>query len=217
MSTRRPRLRRSGPGSDTRRLCARAFSLLELLIVLALILILATLYYGGGSRRAQARYQSACHRNLGTLHLALELYANDFQGRFPVVPGAVSAEIPLAVLVPRFTAATAPFICPGSKDPALPEGESFATRRISYAYAMGWHASNNPAGALLLSDRQVNTQPKSRGQPLFSTDGKGPGNNHHQFGGNLLFVDGHVEKVPALAPRDLTWPSPVTLLNPVAP
>jgi len=191
------------------------FSLIELLIVVALILILAVLYYGGSSRSIQSRHKAACQKNLVTLHLALQFYANDTEGAFPTVANAKTSEEPLSLLVPKYTATTEPFICPGSKDPRLPEGQSFKGQRISYAYYMGWRATNS--SEVIASDRQVNRSPKTAGQPLFSIDGKGPGSNHRQYGGNLLFVDGHAEMVPNVTPRDLAPPPSVTLLNPASP
>ena len=194
------------------------FSLLELLLVLGIMLVLGGLMYGTNSRSRQRAMQAACQKNLQTIALALQVYAGDFQSAFPVVKSAATAEEPLSLLVPRYTSATEPFICPGTKDAALPEAESFKDRRISYAYYMGWRVTNATAAAdALVTDRQVNTLPKAVGQPLFSADGQGPGRNHSKFGGNILFSDGHAETVPAVAPINLTPPPGVTLLNPRTP
>ena len=190
----------------------RAFSLIELLLVLGIILVLSGLLYSSNSRSYQTRQTAACQKNLQTIALALEVYAGDSHGAFPVVKTAATSEEPLSLLVPKYTAATGPFLCPGAKESPLPEAESFAARRISYAYYMGWRSTN--AGTALVTDRQVNTQPKTRGQPLFSADGKGPGSNHGKFGGNILFIDGHAEAAAAAAPFNLTPPPEISLLNP---
>ena len=189
-----------------------AFSLLEMLLSLALILIMSVMLYGFGSRSHQANQKKACQKNLLKIHLALEIFANEHEGSFPALPGAQTAEEPLALLVPRYTADTSSFICPGSKDSQLPSGESFARRKISYAYFMGRRLSDSQEA--LLTDRQVNTQPKNAGQNLFSTTGKPPGNNHHKYGGNCLFADGHVEMISATVPFSLVWTQGVMLLNP---
>lgn len=206
------RLEMSASRRRTRAPLASAFSLLELLIVAALILVLMSVMYSSSSGSRQTQLKVACQRNLQTLHVALQLYANDFDGSFPHVAQARTSEEVLTLLVPKYTASTEPFICPGSKEPRLPEGEPISSGRISYACYMGWRLSN--ATEVLLTDRQVNTAPKTVGQPLFSKDGKGPGNNHHRFGGNFLFCDGHLETAPARSPRDLTPPAGVLLLNP---
>ena len=67
---------------------------------------------------------------------------------------------------------------------------------------------------VLMTDRQVDTQPKAKGAAIFSTTGKAPGNNHHKYGGNYLLGDGHVEMSLALAPLSLVWTQGVVLLNP---
>lgn len=190
----------------------RGFSLVELLITLALVLILTTMYWGFSSRSNQRTQQKACQKNLQKIFIALEIYANDHAKKFPVVASARTSEEALDVLVPRYTADTATFICPGSKDSALPAGESFLKRRISYAYYMGRRSAD--AEEVLMSDKQVDTQSKTAGQNAFSTTGKPPGNNHHKFGGNFLFCDGHTELTPARAPFSLGLTQGVVLLNP---
>jgi hypothetical protein len=129
-----------------------------------------------------------------------------------VVTNARSSEEPLDLLVPRYSSDTAIFICPGSKDSALPAGESLRRGRISYAYYMG----RTPAEAqnVLLSDKQVNTQAKDPGQQVFSENGKPPGNNHHKYGGNLLFCDGDMKSSPPVAAVALPLGTNVVLLNP---
>jgi prepilin-type N-terminal cleavage/methylation domain-containing protein len=190
----------------------QGFSLVELLIVLALLLIMTTMYWGFGSRSNQRTQQKACQKNLQKLYIALEIYANDSAKQFPVVASARTSEEALDALVPRYTADTATFICPGSKDSELPAGESFRKRRISYAYYMGRRSSD--AAEALMSDKQVNTQSKTAGQQVFSITGKAPGNNHHKYGGSFLFCDGHLELSPALAPFSLGLTQGVVLLNP---
>ena len=189
-----------------------AFTLIEMLITLALMLIMMMMLYGFGSKGHQQRQKKACQKNLQKVYVALEIFANEHDGAFPALPGATTAEEPLALLVPRYTADTSCFICPGSKDAQLPSGESFAKRRISYAYFMGRQLTNS--AELLLTDKQVNVQQKAVGEGVFSTTGKLPGNNHHKYGGNYLFCDGHMEMSSAQAPFPLVWPEAVMLLNP---
>jgi len=188
------------------------FSLIEMLITLALILIMFTMLYGFGSRSHQKTQKQACEKNLQNIYLALDIFAKENHGELPAVTNASSSEAPLSLLVPRYTVASEIFICPGSKDGALPNGEPFAERRISYAYFMG--RTLTEPNAILMSDRQVNAQPKAGGEHVFSADGKPPGNNHHKFGGNYLFTDGHTESFGAKAPFSIAWPTNVTFLNP---
>jgi prepilin-type processing-associated H-X9-DG protein len=74
--------------------------------------------------------------------------------------------------------------------------------------------SPDSSSVVLLSDRQVNTDPKHAGEFVFSPDGKSPGNNHYKFGGNFLFGDGSVQPSDAQLTFSLAVPPGVVLLNP---
>jgi prepilin-type N-terminal cleavage/methylation domain-containing protein/prepilin-type processing-associated H-X9-DG protein len=189
----------------------RAFSLIELLLTLTIILILFVLVYGSGSRSAQTRSKAACQKNLQTIYLALQIYANDFNGLFPIRKEAPSSEEVLTLLVPKYTSVTEPFICPGSSDERLPEAEPFDRRKISYAYYMGQRATN---AAPLVTDRQINTNAKAPAEAVFSRDGNPPGNNHHKYGGNVMFCDGHIDNVQPATPYPLPVGAGIVLLNP---
>ena len=67
---------------------------------------------------------------------------------------------------------------------------------------------------VLMSDRQVDTLPKTAGQFVFSGTGQPPGNNHGQAGGNFLFCDGHAQPGPARAAFSLGLTQGIVLLNP---
>lgn len=187
--------------------------MLELLIVAALLVVMMTMYYGGGSRSQQKRQLDACAKNLEFVFVALKTAATDNDGKYPFLAGAQTSEPVLSQLIPRSTTSTEYFICPATKDKALPEAQPFGNRTISYAYYMGHTAADGP-DAPLISDRQVDTNSKVRGQPVFSADGKKPGNNHGKYGGNVMFCDGSVRTTSATAAFDLTNPPNVVLLNP---
>jgi len=184
-----------------------------MLVTMASILIMFTMMYGASSRSHQVRLKETCAKNLQHIYVALTTYSFDYDGRFPTVTNAQSSEVPLSQLVPRYTTGTEFFICPGSSEKPLPSAQSFADRRISYAYYMGRRSSNG-AGRSLMSDRQVNTLPKALKEQLFSPDGKKPANNHHKFGGNILFCDGDIQVSPAKSAFALPLPPNVVLLNP---
>jgi prepilin-type processing-associated H-X9-DG protein len=188
------------------------FSLIELLVVLALMIILITMMWGFGSESRQHAAQRACRQNLEKIFVALNIYGNDFPGRLPAITNAETSEAPLSLLVPRYTVDTSIFICPGGKDSALPSGVPFASRKISYAYYMGQRLGD--ARQPLMSDWQINTQSKRAGDFAFSANGKPPGNNHHKYGGNFLFADGHAELSPPQIPFSLVTTQGVVLLNP---
>ena len=184
-----------------------AFSLLELLISVVLVLILSLMVVGRGRWSDQKRERVNCQKNLQSIYVALNIYSADHQGNYPDVKDAETSA------APRSTTVTEIFICPASTDKKLPEGESFANRRISYAYYMG-RTKSDGADVPLLSDRQVNAFPKIKRQLIFSEDGKPPGANHSKSGGNFLNCDGEVKSAKPRATRDLTFPTNVVLLNP---
>jgi prepilin-type N-terminal cleavage/methylation domain-containing protein len=189
-----------------------AFSLIELLIVLALILILTVLGASHLTTSARKRELAACGGNLQKIYLALNFFRTD-NGAYPFLADAVTSAEPLSLMVPKGTTDTQIFICPGSGDKALPESEPFGKRRISYDYYMG-RATNCGPQEIIVSDWQVSTAPKLKGSLVFSVDGKKPGNNHDGVGGNLLTCGGAVVFSGPKAAQDLVFPDTVRLLAP---
>ncbi|HTL56621.1 MAG TPA: prepilin-type N-terminal cleavage/methylation domain-containing protein [Candidatus Limnocylindrales bacterium] len=194
----------SGPGDRV------GFSLLELLLVVVIILILTTLYWSPNRANRQMALQSACRNNLQKIYIAMEIYANDHGGKFPIVGNARTSAQGLEPLVPRYTSDTSIFVCPGSSDSA-PSGQSIRNRAISYAYYMGRAPTNQE---VVITDRQVDSLQKAAGQFVFSANGKPPGNNHRQFGGNFLFCDGRVEASSPKTSIPLGLSAGEVLLNP---
>src|ERR1035441_7206050 len=130
------------------------FTLIELLITLALMSIMAAMLYGFGSRSHQRSQQKLCADNLQKIYIAMQVYANDFQGALPQRTNAVTSEDVLDELVPKYTADTSIFICPGGRDAQIPSGEPLRNHKISYAYFMGRRL--DPPQNPLMSDRQIN-------------------------------------------------------------
>jgi prepilin-type N-terminal cleavage/methylation domain-containing protein/prepilin-type processing-associated H-X9-DG protein len=190
-----------------------AFSLIELLVVMLIIVLLTGLYWGGKAGDAERSKLAACQQNLQKLFISMQIYANENHDSFPQQPGARSSEEALDKLVPKYTADTSLFICPASGDQPLPGGESILKHRISYAYYMG--RTPGDAQAVVITDEQANTQSKNPGQQIFSNSGKPPGNNHKKYGGNFLFSDGHVDSSVPNAAFSLVLTQGVQLLNPL--
>ncbi|MGH7968641.1 MAG: type II secretion system protein [Limisphaerales bacterium] len=198
-------------GKRRRQSCC-GFSLIELLVAVAILILLVTLYWSPNSKNRQQALESSCQKNLQKVYLALDIYANDFGGSFPDAPSAKTAGEALNVLVPRYTSDTQLFVCPGSSQSAAGAGVALSSHTLSYAYYMGRCATNSQQA--LLSDQQIDTQPKVAGQLVFSVTGKPPGNNHRQFGGNFLFCDGHLASSPPQAAFPLPLGKGEVLLNP---
>ncbi len=178
-----------------------AFAFVELLVVMLILVVLYSVVVGPTASYLRGQKLTRCAENMRRLHLALTLYANEHDGAFPAVPDAKSSAQPLGLLVPKYTSDPALLSCPEAK------------AGFGYAYVSGLKKDAD-GRQMLASDSQVNTSLKSNGAPLFSTDGKGAGSNHAAGGGNVLFVDGHVETFGTATPFDLTLPPGTVLLNP---
>jgi prepilin-type N-terminal cleavage/methylation domain-containing protein/prepilin-type processing-associated H-X9-DG protein len=188
-----------------------AFSLIELLVVLAVVLVLTVMYWNHGPSKRDIQI-AACQRSMEKIYLAMEIYAHDNSEKFPVVTNALTSEDALAALVPHYTSDTSVFICPATGSSQLPVGKSFRDWKISYAYYMGRRETDS--GSVLVTDAQINTFSKNMSATVFSNDGKPPGNNHGKGGGNFLMCDGGVLSSTGNAPVSLFISSPVVLLNP---
>jgi prepilin-type N-terminal cleavage/methylation domain-containing protein len=198
----------------SRRFSGQGFSLVELLCVLAILLILYSLYFSAGSKAYQRRQQEACGKNLQFIHQALRSYALDHQDHFPAAPRAATSEAPLSLLVPAATTRTEIFICPGSDHKRLPDAEPFEKRKISYAYLMGLDASAG-SDQWLAADALVDLKAKAVGDALFASDTQQrTGNNHREFGGMVLFADGRAERSPPKSAFVIQFPSNSIPLNP---
>jgi prepilin-type N-terminal cleavage/methylation domain-containing protein len=191
----------------------RGFSLVEMLVVLALLVVMVVIMTDRNRGSYQQQRMAMCEKNLQTMFVALSMYADDFNGKFPVSTNAVTSEDPLSLLIPRYTAVTEIFVCPGSKDPAIPAGEKFAKHKISYAYYLGWKKTEAPTQPLI-TDEQVDTTSKRPGAQIFSLDGKGRGSNHSRYGGNIMQIDGGIAAVKAKGNVALSFPTNISLLNP---
>ncbi len=189
-----------------------AFSLVELMIVVAMIAIMSAMWMGSTSGTREQTKAQRCSDNLQKIFLAAQIYANDF-GAFPVNTNARTSEAALNSLVPHYTSDTSIFTCPGAHDWSIPSGASLNNHTISYAYYMG-RGTNAGSGDFLMSDRQINTLSKNAGDQVFSLTGWAPGNNHGKYGGNVLFCDGSVQSMPARASFSLAFSNGIVLLNP---
>ena len=98
----------------------RGFSLVELLIVMALVTCAYAFMFGPGTAWSQGRAKAQCARQLQQMHAALTLFAAEHDGAFPASGDARASEPALSQLVPLYTTDTTIFICPGSGHSGLP-------------------------------------------------------------------------------------------------
>jgi prepilin-type N-terminal cleavage/methylation domain-containing protein/prepilin-type processing-associated H-X9-DG protein len=203
------------------KLRARAFTLVELLVVVGIIAILMGILLATLSRVQEKSRRTACISNLRQLGVAMILYSNENRGYLPNGnPALTWDDYPgtNAVMVhfnSVYVKAPKVFNCPADRDPPplkiltadpnLPE-----SARISYVfYSMYWAPEYGP---LLV---------KFRGQaPLaWDLDGGNTGGllMNHKGGGNVVFADGHAEWQEQKLWDEVNWPNPATKFFPTPP
>jgi prepilin-type processing-associated H-X9-DG protein len=201
---------------------AKAFSLVELLVVLATLVVLAALVLPklAGSRKAT---MITCLNQLKQVGLAFVAFATDHNDQFPmqtsVTNGGSMEFVGSGSPAPHFQMVSKylrgdwrVLICPTDKAKARAADHAvLSDRNISYFLSMD--ATYGSPSSILAGDRnlEVTGQPVKPGLFSLSTnaavswtselhnDGGNP------LGGNLLFADGHAEvagrKLPAVIQR----------------
>jgi prepilin-type N-terminal cleavage/methylation domain-containing protein len=84
----------------------RGFTLIEILVVIAVIAILAAILFPVFAKAREKARAASCMANLLNIGMGLRLYAQDHEGYYP--PGMNN----LQSLWPRYVGLSAPFVCP---------------------------------------------------------------------------------------------------------
>ncbi len=201
----------------------RAFTILELLIVLGIVAVLAAIIFPVFARARQNARRASCQTHLKQIGLGMMQYARDYDEKMPLSL-TVQGETWVDILHP-YIKSDAVFLCPNDLTP-FPLPNPYR-RRTSYAlnqlYAhiprerlfstpgSGPHSINlakiqSPAGTIAAGDSsdylQVTMAPRSTSvalalnaaPPSFGDGGKlGRFVGRHLDGTNWLFLDGHVK------------------------
>jgi prepilin-type processing-associated H-X9-DG protein/prepilin-type N-terminal cleavage/methylation domain-containing protein len=198
-----------------------AFSLIELLVVMAVVAILASLIAGRLSRTKSMARSTACKSNLRQLGLALQMYVDDSKA----YPGLGEQRVSWWLhtwpgkLLPYASSETGVFNCPASSKAwhwsRNPSSYGFdfpwnidVLTPLSYGYNAtlwglgGFAEVDSVRQADVVAPMDMITLGDSSGDPhiqyhasssRFGRKILGPPGTGHSAGANIVFADGHVE------------------------
>lgn len=191
---------------------AGAFTLVELLTVIAIIGILAALLLPAVTRSQMRAKRIVCVNGLGQMGIAYQIFMHDHAGKFPMqVPMsdggsqefvqngyAVGGEFYFSFrhfqVLSNELAVPKILICPA--DTRLPAVNFSALQNANLSYFIGVNADYDRPGSVLVGDRNL----ANVTHPSPSIVHGGAGNQLrwtrelHEYKGNVLFSDAHVEE-----------------------
>lgn len=210
---------------------------MELLTVIAIIGILAALLLPVLNRTKMSAKRAWCESNLQQIGIAFHAFANDHNGKFPMavstndvgsmeyVRSGLTAGGMFYTSFRHFQSLSGELgrpdilICPA--DTRLPAPSFPKLQNENVSYFVGVDADPGKAFSILAGDRNLATN--SLQSPTILQTGAGSWlrwtRELHQFRGNLLFADGHVEEWnnAALASSGSSLPGGDTLFLPSVP
>ncbi|MDP3981474.1 MAG: type II secretion system protein [Chlamydiota bacterium] len=155
------------------------FTLIELLVVIAVIAILSSLLMPALASARQRAKQTECANNLKQIGYALQMYAIDYDGKYPLAmkESGTSADFAksLTLLKTDYIHNNEIFMCPSSGNVAI------APTDTDYFYCPNYNAYTDHTSLTMLA--RDGAQYKREGYAW----------HNEPKGWNVLYVDGHIE------------------------
>jgi prepilin-type N-terminal cleavage/methylation domain-containing protein len=181
-----------------------AFSLLELLVVVAIIAILVSLLLPALQKAKSTARSIACVSQLRQIGIHSHAHAADNDGRLPIAPrgnrflSPFSADPQLRKL----------YVCPADTDRSA-SLSSTNLNRTNTSYFASYSASLEQPRSIVAGDRNVTAYSAVAGAPvrqtglmtLYRTNSFGWWGDIHRFKGNILLADGSAQNT---TPKKLT-------------
>jgi prepilin-type N-terminal cleavage/methylation domain-containing protein/prepilin-type processing-associated H-X9-DG protein len=180
----------------------KGFTIVELLIVIAIIGILTGILLTAISRARESGRRTQCASNLRQISFGLIMYANENKETFP--NGGATAMTDLNVLYPDYVSERKVFKCPSDNLVTVEEnsnitaGDAFEKDECSYGYD-NTHSPANGPGVAIIADRPRNaagatTPTAATNSPNHGgTTGTVAAGDDAGDGQNVGYIDGHVE------------------------
>jgi prepilin-type N-terminal cleavage/methylation domain-containing protein/prepilin-type processing-associated H-X9-DG protein len=206
----------------------RAFTLIEILVVIAIIALLAAIIFPVFSRARESARAISCLSNLKQIGMGLAMYSEDYAGRYPIAGGEISWDAvdsstgngPWMQQMQSYLKNRQVFHCPSDGDSEYsyflgsraayvavtpPAFAATDTRRIEYPTAFvvsGDTFSRNGSFEVTDADKDDYSQNcvggEVNGTPSIEWQ-------RHNGGQNILFADGHAKRFTRYNPELMTF------------
>jgi prepilin-type N-terminal cleavage/methylation domain-containing protein len=184
-----------------------AFTLIELLVVIAIIAILASILFPVFARARENARRASCMSNMKQLGLAVMMYKQDYDGRFPRAGWADDLPCPdgsgdmcgasWEVKIYPYVKSLQVYVCPSDSNRVW-HGDNQGTSQISYGYnfanldSVNESAIQKPSQMIMMADSQGDVTYALYQNNYYGTTTREI-SDRHLNGGVLNFVDGHAK------------------------
>jgi prepilin-type N-terminal cleavage/methylation domain-containing protein/prepilin-type processing-associated H-X9-DG protein len=179
-----------------------AFTLIELLVVIAIIAILASILFPVFGRARENARRSSCQSNLKQIALGIKQYTQDYDERFPNIPGSAPADSPgWAYAIQPYMKSEQIFQCPSDSGPT-PPGDTLLLRAATTGFSDFYINANladtngvavSEAALNYTANTVLNGEGTSGTANNYAQQNPAAGQARHLEGANYAFADGHVK------------------------